>query len=150
MIPMCEQGMAIPLNEKKPRTREQRNKKTHGKPLQIRLVLSEKAAEMKKGSLLPARKKTKDKSVSTPMSMFSGAGLALACTDFWAALWLVQGHSIVSMRVNDFFCLLCAFLQGWAWWAHLKLCEKCGDLLQLPVPIFTPYPGTTAPTSLSF
>lgn len=99
---------------------------------------------MKKGS------KKKPKSVSTPKSMFSGARLTFACTDSHTVLWLVQGHNIVSMRVNDVFCLLSGYLQGWcypvwAWHAHLRLCEKCGALLQPRVPIFTPTPAYLPP-----
>lgn len=37
MLPVCGQGMAMPLNEKKTRTRKQTNKKTHGKLLQLGL-----------------------------------------------------------------------------------------------------------------
>lgn len=68
--------------KKKAQNKKRNKQKTTWKTIADRLVLSEKAAEIKKGSLLPARKKTpKTKSVSTPTSMFSGAGLALACTD---------------------------------------------------------------------
>lgn len=97
--------------KKKPRGKQTRNKKTHEKNIADRLVLRENAAEMKRGSFLSARKE-QNKSVSTPTSMFSGVGLTLACIDFWAALWLFQGHNIVIVRVNDFFCLLSGFLQG--------------------------------------
>lgn len=113
MIPVCGQSMPMPLKKKKNRNKKTNEEtKTTWKSIADRLVLREKVSEMKK-SLLPAREKTKQVSFSTPMSMFSGAGLILACIDFQAALWQVQGHNIVSMRVNDF-CLLSGFFQGWA------------------------------------
>lgn len=65
MIPVCGQGMPMPLNEKKPRTRKQRKKqKNTCKTIADRLVLREKAAEMKKGRLLPDRKKKKQTKTS--------------------------------------------------------------------------------------